>query len=89
MSEATEEVVISVPAPNSDGMVTLLGDLFEQMISHLPFQFSHGDVMSAALYMVIDAGLINAPSPEKLRSDIVDGLDRILAERAAERRQLN
>lgn len=79
----------TVPDPNSDGMVSLLGDLLEQTLQQLPFTFSCGDAMGAALYVVVDAGLMNAPSPEKLRQDIIDGIDRILAERAESKRKLN
>lgn len=76
--------VFSAPDPNTDEMITLLGGMFEDMLNQLPFPFSCGDAMSAALYVVVDGGLMNAPSHKQLREDIIAGLDRILAERAAE-----
>lgn len=86
MSTEDHITLVAVPDSNTDAMVSFLGDLFEQMVGQLPFSFSHGDIMSAAMYLVVDAGLVNAPSPERLRQDVIDALDRIIAERATEKR---
>lgn len=82
--------IMELPKHSTDEMVTFLhGALLgtANSVSDV-VRFTTGDLMSAALHLIVDAGLENA-SPEQLRADIVKGLDAILADRAEERRKAN
>jgi hypothetical protein len=70
--------LLKVPEPNTAEMINLLGELIDGVVDQLPFNFSHGDLMSALMYSVIEAGLASAPTPEKLRADLIDAVDRII-----------
>jgi hypothetical protein len=77
--EIDDEIdLIKVPETNSSEMIALLGQIVDGMVNQLPFTFSIGDLMSALLYSVVDAGMQGGPSPEKLREDIINAVDRII-----------
>lgn len=90
MAEDPEVVFMPIPEPGSDAMAQLLGSsldsMFDQLRDHFPFHC--GDVMTACLYALIDAGLVGA-SPEQLRKDVIDAIDRILADRVEGKGKLN
>jgi len=91
-SENVIETVIAVvpPEPNTDEMVNLISNVLGNALDQLRelFPFTSGDVMSACMHMVVETGLLNA-SPEKLRNDVITGLDSVLAEKAEHRRKAN
>ncbi len=74
-------VVDKTPEPGSDEMVTLLNDVLHAALGQLSpsLHFTAGDVMGAAMYILVDAGL-EASSPAVLRGDIIIALDRMLAD---------
>lgn len=82
--------VVEMPEHGTDAMVTLLHRVLNSLVGQLAndIKFTTGDVMSAALHLIIDAGLMNA-SPANLRKDIATSVDRILAEVAKKREAMN
>lgn len=83
-------IVVEPPEPGTDEMVTLLthaiGEAFNQL--HQMFPFTSGDVMSACMHLLVEAGLSNA-SPAKLREDAIMALDGVLDENAKRRQKVN
>ena len=57
----------------TDAMTQLLIRVMEGALQSTGLRFSNGDVMSAALHLMVDAGMVQAPSKEELIKDIVAG----------------
>lgn len=89
MSSTDEVMVVPIPDANTNEMVTLLHEMIESLLHQLPFPFSYADIMGAALYHVVEGGLVNAESPEKLRQDIVEAIDRIIPELLGRKGKMN
>lgn len=80
----TESIRITeLPQPSTDEMVTLLTSALYEAIDQLRemFPFTHGDAMSACMHVIVEAGLHGAPSPSRLREDIVKAADAVIAEK--------
>lgn len=83
-------ITFDPPEPNTDAMVTLLHQILDgaaESFSNLT-SFTRGDLMGAALYMVVEVGSEGSP-PDKLREDIIAAVDRILADMAQEKARMN
>lgn len=82
--------IVEMPEHSTDAMVSLIHQVLSSVVGQLAndIQFTTGDVMSAALHLIVDAGLMNA-TPASLRADIVTAVDNMLAEYAKNRGTVN
>lgn len=74
------------PQPNTNEAINVIGNAIDDLLHQLPFRFTNGDVMSAALYLVVECGL-NSATPEQLKQDIIESLDNVIAGVMAENKK--
>lgn len=76
--------LVEIPEMNTDAMVQFIYRIFMEALGQVRevAKFGAGDAMAAAMHLVVEAGLAHA-TPEQLRADLIVGIDKILADRAA------
>lgn len=85
-----EVEIIELPEPSTTEMKALLHGVLRSAVDQLAeiVPFHTGDVMSAAMTMIVETGLEGEP-PEKLRATLVEVLDALLASYAAQKEKSN
>jgi hypothetical protein len=82
MSEQPEIMVVKLPEPATNEMVQLIANQMDQLFNQLRqmFDFTTGDVMSACLCHIIEAGKIGREGDmEGLRQDILASVEIAIA----------
>lgn len=74
--------VVEIPTPPPEKgtieMVNLLGEMLDTMVDSIPFTFTTGDLMSALIYSIIDAGLRAGTPHDQLRADLIKAIDAVI-----------
>jgi hypothetical protein len=83
--------LIEIPEPCTPEMVGVLHRAIDDLLDsvRVMFPFARGDAMSAAMYLIVEAGLDGGASPEKLREDVKDAFETTLADVLAQRGKAN
>jgi hypothetical protein len=78
--------LIEIPEPCTPEMVGVLHRAINDLLNSVAgtFPFARGDAMSAAMYMIVEAGLENS-SPDKLREDVIAAFEVTLEDVLAQR----
>lgn len=65
-----------MPEPKTDEMVTLLNSAMEEALAAISnrYRFANGDVMSAALHVMVDAGMVSVHNGDQTREQLVDDI---------------
>lgn len=81
-----ETEISEIPERCTDQMVTMLFGVLHDALDkvHEGISFSRGDVMAAAMHLIVETGL-EAASPEMLREDVINGFDLTLADQLSHR----
>jgi len=82
--------ITEIPECGTDEMVTLIHHQIMGALAQAQefMSFTLGDAMSAAMHLIVEAGLGAGAPPDKLRSDMIEAFDLTLADYLQRRRSM-
>ena len=82
--------ITEIPEHGTDEMVTLIHHQIMGTLAQAQelMSFTRGDAMSAAMHLIVEAGLGSGAPPEKLRSDMIEAFDLTLADHLQHRKEM-
>lgn len=61
-----------IPDANTEEIIRLIHSILEAVMTQLPFPFTAGDVMSAAMALLIDAGMLSVMEGLQTKEELAD-----------------